>query len=230
MQRFLLVILLFVVFLSCSEKRPKGIHKEGKLEYRISYLNATKDNYDPSFLPKKMTLEFNQEYCIFRIDGFMGMFKLGNITYFKNHSVKTHLKVLDKNYAFNGGRNEMMCCFDCLNGMIIDTETDTAQTIIAGLKSKKAKISFKGSNEKYDVLYTEDIMLTDPNLTNPYKNINGVLTNFRLKMGPYLMEFNAIKFTPTFTLKNEMEIPETAQIVDREELIAILDRLMQQNM
>jgi predicted transcriptional regulator len=228
MQRLLILFFLLFVILSCSENKPKGIYKEGKLEYRISYLNATEDNYDPSFLPKKMILEFNQDFCIFRIDGFMGMFRLGNITYFKNHRVKTHLKVLDQNYAFNGGRNEMMCCFDCFSGMIIEKDTATAE--IAGLKSKKVKISFKDTDEKYDVYFTEDIMLSEPNSTNPYKKIDGILTNFRLKMGPYLMQFNAVKFTPKFTLKDEMEIPETARIVGREELVAILDRLMQQNM
>ena len=213
--------------MSCA-KQQKGIYKEGKLEYRISYLNANEDNYDPSFLPKKMILEFNQDFCVFRIDGFMGMFRLGNITYFKNHSVKTHLKVLDKNYAFNGGRNEMMCCFDCLSNMIVDS--DTSVTEFAGLKSKKAKISFKDNSDKYDIYYTDDIMLSDPNSTNPYKKIDGVLTNFRLKMGPYLMQFTAIKFTPKLNLKNEFSIPVDARIVGREELVAILDRLMKQNM
>ena len=122
----------------------------------------------------------------------------------------------------------MMCCFDCLSGMIIDT--DTATTEIAGLKSKKVKISFKDSNDKYDVFYTEDIMLTNPNSTNPYKKIDGVLTNFRLKMGPYLMQFTAAKFTPKVTIKDELIIPQDAHIVGREELVAILDRLMQQNL
>jgi hypothetical protein len=228
MQRFLISSLIMFLVLSCNEKKQKGIYKEGKLEYKISYLNAAADNYDPSFLPKKMVLEFNQDFCIFRIDGFMGMFRLGNITYFKNRSVKTHLKVLDKNYAFNGGRNEMMCCFDCLSGMIIDQDTTIAE--IAGLKSKKVKISFKDSNDKYDVFYTEDIMLTNPNSTNPYKKIDGVLTNFRLKMGPYLMQFTATKFIPKFAVKDELVIPGDAHVVDREELVAILDRLMQQNM
>jgi hypothetical protein len=228
MQRLLISFLLIILVFSCSDKKPKGIYKEGKIEYKISYLNATEDKYDPSFLPKKMILEFNQDFCIFRIDGFMGMFKLGNITYFKNRSVKTHLKVLDKNYAFYGGRNEMMCCFDCFSGMVL--ENDTATSEIAGLKSKKMKVSFKDSEETYDVYYTEEIMLSEPNSTNPYKKIDGVLTNFRLKMGPYLMQFNAIKFTPKFTLNKEMEIPKDAHNVDREELVAILDRLMQQNM
>jgi hypothetical protein len=228
MKQIALSFLFMLLVISCGEKKPKGIYSEGKLEYRITYLNAKEDNYDPSFLPKKMVLEFNQDFCIFRIDGFMGMFRLGNITYFKNHKVKTHLKVLDKNYAFVGSRNEMMCCFDCMQDMVI--EKDTAIIDMAGLKSNKATISFKNNDEKFDIYYTHDIQLTKPNATNPYNKIDGVLTNFRLKMGPYLMQFSATRFTPELASDSEMLIPKDAYEVNREEMVAILDRLMQQQM
>lgn len=227
----LLPIFFFIIILSsCHEKKQNnnGTYSEGKIEYKITYLNAEKDNYDPSFLPKKMILEFNQDFCIFRIDGFMGMFRLGNITYFKNRKVKTHLKVLDKNYAFIGSRNEMMCCFDCMDNMII--KKDTATFNLAGLKSNKATISFKNNPDSYDIYYTKEINLHRPNSTNPYRNIDGVLTNFRLKMGPYLMQFSATKFTPELNVGTNMDIPEDAHEVDREEMIAILDRLMSQKM
>jgi hypothetical protein len=227
MLKPIIAFLFLGILLSCNGKKHEGLFSQGKLEYKISYLNAVEDNYDPSFLPKKMTLEFNQDYCINKIDGFMGFFKLGNITYFKNKRVKTHLKVLDKNYAFKGGRNEMMCCFDCMNGMIL-TEDTTSYTI-AGLTSKKVNISFKDSKDTFSVYYTNDISLTRPNLTNPYHKINGVLTAFRLKMGPYLMQFNATKFDPDFKTSKEMDIPVDAVEVDRDEMVAILDRLMEQN-
>jgi hypothetical protein len=227
MRKIIFIIFILLIVISCGDKKPKGSYTEGKLEYKITYLNAKQDNYDPSFLPKKMILEFNQDLCIFRIDGFMGMFRLGNVTYFKKHKVRTHLKVLDKNYSFNGSRNEMMCCFDCMDGMIVNEDTTTV--ITAGLKSKKATINFKDGQEPFDILYTYDIQLNKPNSTNPYRKIDGVLTNFRLKMGPYLMQFSASKFTPDIDADTDMEIPSEATEVDREELVAILGRLMEQN-
>jgi len=213
---------------SCIPKKEQGLYDEGKLEYRISYLNAKEDNYDPSFLPKKMTLQFNQDYSINQIDGFMGFFKLGNITYFRNRKVKTHLKVLDKSYAFRGGRNEMMCCFDCMDDMVLIE--DTASYMIAGLKSRRVLVQFKDNPDTFSIYYTNDINLSHPNVTNPYHKINGVLTNFRLKMGPYLMEFNATKFDPEKPPEEEMTIPDKATDVNRNEMVAILNRLMEQNM
>jgi hypothetical protein len=228
MKRNLLILCIMLLLLSCREKHEKGIYKQGRLEYKINYLNAKEANYDPSFLPKKMLLEFNQDFSINLIDGFMGMFKLGNITYFKNNKVKTHLKVLDKNFYFDGSRNEMMCCFDNLGGMILNE--DTTKNIIGGLVSKRVHVSFKDKNDAYDVYYTNEIDLAHPNSTNPYRKIGGVLTEFRLIMGPYLMEFTATKFNPDQSPTEEMIIPENAVKVDRDGMVSILNRLMTQNM
>lgn len=227
MIRTILLFSLIIVLVSCSEKKDNGIYDQGKLVYKIKYLNAKEDNYDPSFLPKKMTLEFNQDFSINSIDGFMGFFKLGNMTSFKNKKVNTHLKVLDQNYAFIGGKNEMMCCFDCMEGMVM--KEDTISVLIAGLKSKKVSISFKDTDESFDIFYTTDINLNKPNSTNPYHDIDGVLTEFRLIMGPYLMQFTATKFDPEYMPKEKMKIPEQATIVNRPEMVAILNRLMIQN-
>ncbi|MBN2524440.1 MAG: hypothetical protein JXB24_14295 [Bacteroidales bacterium] len=227
MIRAFLLFSMIILLVSCGEKGNQGIYDQGRLEYKIKYLNAEEANYDPSFLPKKMVLDFNQEFSINNIDGFMGFFKLGNMTSFKNHKVNTHLKVLDKNYAFFGGRNDMMCCFDCMDGMKL--EEDTATVIIAGLKSKKVTVSFKDSDESFDIYYTNDINLNKPNITNPYHSIDGVLTQFRLVMGPYLMLFTATKFDPKYLPKEKMKIPEQATIVNRPEMVAILNRLMIQN-
>ena len=227
MKQIYIVFSALLLVWSCTDNRDGGIYKEGRLEYKISYLNAAEDNYDPSFLPKKMILEFNQDYSINQIDGFMGFFKLGNITYFRHKKVKTHLKVLDKSYAFRGGRNDMMCCFDCMEGMILDEDSSTYT--VAGLNSKKVKISFTNSPDTFSIYYTKDIKLTHPNTTNPYHEINGVLTAFRLTMGPYLMHFQATKFDPGRPPKEEMSIPSEAMEVNRIQMIAILNRLMEQN-
>ena len=122
----------------------------------------------------------------------------------------------------------MMCCFDCMDGMKI-TE-DTVMSTIAGLKSKKVTISFKERTDTFEVYYTNDIDLAHPNRSNPYSTIDGVLTKFRLVMGPYNMLFTASKFDPNKAPSEEMEIPDEATEVNRLEMVAILNRLMEQNM
>jgi hypothetical protein len=115
-----------------------------------------------------------------------------------------------------------------MEGMVLNE--DTATCTIAGLKSRKVLISFKDRPDTFEVFYTSEINLSHPNGSNPYSRIEGVLTKFRLVMGPYNMLFTATKFDPNKAPVNEMEIPDEATEVNRGEMVAILNRLMEQNL
>lgn len=217
--------LMFILLLGCTKKEHPGMYEHGRLEYKITYLNADQGNFEPSLLPRKMILEFNEKYCTNTIDGFMGMFRLGNLTYFDKKKSTTYLKVLDKNYFFIGAKHELMCCFDAFDGMVITNDSITKS--IAGLKSHHAKAYLPGTNELFDIYYTYDIKLEHPNVTNPYLQIDGVLTDFVLYMGPYQMRFEAHKFIPEKQPKEDLRIPKSAVELSREDMVYALDRLMQ---
>ncbi|MBN2486334.1 MAG: hypothetical protein JXB34_10215 [Bacteroidales bacterium] len=222
-----LLILPLVIFLAgaCAKKEHSGIYDQGKIEYKITYLNEDNGNFDPSLLPKKMILEFNKDFCTNTIDGFMGFFRLGNLTYFGKKKSTTYLKVIDKSYIFYGNKQELMCCFDAFEGMKI--EPDTVTKTIAGLKSNLSRAIVPSTGDTFDIFYTYDINLDNPNITNPYLNINGVLTDFVLYMGPYKMRFEAQKFDPTKSPKEDMGVSENAVKVSRQEMVYALERLMQ---
>jgi hypothetical protein len=219
-----IVLLLIIITSGCKEKEHPGIYDTGRLEYKITYLNAEQGNFDPSLLPRKMVLEFNEDFSTNTIDGFMGMFRLGNLTYFNKRKSITYLKVLDKNYVFNGGKNELMCCFEVFENLEIIRDTNSMN--IAGLNSQHAVINLPSTGDVFDIYYTYDIALESPNITNPYLNIDGVLTDFVLFMGPYKMKFEAQKFIPGKGPKGKLKIPESAIELTREEMVYALERLM----
>jgi hypothetical protein len=224
MRVWIILFLLLVLFNACEKNKPSGFYENGRLEYKITYLNADQGNFDPSLLPRKMVLEFNKEYCTNTIDGFMGMFRLGNLTYFNKKKSITYLKVLDKNYIFKGNKNELMCCFDLFENLEIKKDTST-QTL-AGLKSQHAIVTIPQTGDTFDIYYTYDISLEHPNITNPYVDIDGVLTDFVLFMGPYKMKFEAQKFIPGREPKDHLKVPDSAVQLTRDEMVYALERLM----
>jgi len=224
MNRFFIILTLLLIVVSCKKQEHIGKYEHGRLEYKIIYLNERIGGIDPSMLPKKMVLEFDKKHCTNTIDGFMGFFKLGNQTYFHKKKSVTYLKVLDKSYVFNGKKHELMCCFDLFQDMVI--QVDTIKKSIAGLKSNHAVATIPSTGDSFDIYYTYDIALNRPNITNPYLNIDGVLTDFVLFMGPYKMRFEAQKFFPDKIPASNISIPEDAVEVSREEMIYALDRLM----
>ena len=224
MRIWILVLIVFIALTGCRKEEKPGIYDKGRLEYKITYLNADQGNFDPSLLPRKMILEFNKEFCTNTIDGFMGMFRLGNLTHFNKRKSITYLKVLDKNYVFKGGRNELMCCFEVFEDLKITKDTNTK--VIAGLNSQHAVVEIPSSGDKFDIYYTYDIALEHPNVTNPYLNLDGVLTDFVLFMGPYKMRFVASKFIPGKEPKASLKVPDTAVELKRDEMVYALERLM----
>ena len=231
--RHIILLALVLSLFSCDSflgksnfsSSKEGSYSEGRIVYKITYLDYGNSTMNPALLPKKMILEFNQDSCVNSIDGFMGFFHLGNITYFKTKTCSTHLKVLDKNYSFAGHRRESMCCFECMDNMKI--KKDTTIKSIAGLNSRKAIVSIPGSNERFEIFYTNEINLSHPNSTNPYKKIDGVLTQFRLRMGPYYMLFTAAEFSPNAVPKSTLKVPKDSQKVSREEMTYVLYKLIE---
>lgn len=220
------LVALFVIFLhiGCNNNVKVGEIREGKIEYRITYLNSDEFHFDESLLPRKMILEFNEDYCINIIDGFLGVFRLSNITYFKNNRCTTYLKALDKSYVYQGNKYELMCCFNEMNEMNIEYHDSPKE--IAGLICQKATVTFENSDNIYDIYYTKELNLKNPNSTNPYHDLNGVLMEFYLDLGPYKMKFSANEFVHEEPNTKNFRIPEDARKVNREEMTWVLMRIL----
>lgn len=224
-HRGIFIVLIFLS-LSCKKHKPEGIFESGRIDYKITYLESNLTSISPSMLPKKMKLEFNTEYSTNVIEGFMGVFRLNNFTHFKNKRCSTLLEVLNKSYIYFGKRGDEMCCFENMHDMLIDYTDETK--IIAGLNCNKAIITFRNSDETFDVYYTNDINLANPNMTNPYKKIDGVLLEFQLSIKGLKMRFTAENFEKS--LKNPLNmpvLPKNGNEVTRDQMTHIINKLME---
>lgn len=155
----------------------------------------------------------------------MGIYKLNAFTNFQTRKCSTVLKVLDKHYMFKGSRDEQMCCFDMMEGMHVQ-ETDETK-IIAGFLCKKAIISLPSTHETFDIYYTEEITLKNPNSTNPYKEIKGVLMEFELQLLYLKMRFVANNYQKIESNNFNAGLNENGRQVTRWQMTQILRKLME---
>jgi GLPGLI family protein len=219
------IVSIFLMVVSCKvENKQRGI-SSGRIDYMITYLNADLDKKTMELLPKKMKLTFNEKQAENKIEGFLGLYKLNTITNFHTHKCSTFLKIVDKHYVFKGKRDELMCCFDQMDDMKIDETVETKT--IAGLDCKKAVVFLPSKNEKFDIFYTGEINLQNPNVTNPYKNVNGILMEFELNLLHLRMRFTAENFTPLTETDMTNNLPHNAKTVNRDQMAQILTRLME---
>ena len=223
--RVCLFILITLLLSSCGLKSNQKGFDSGRIDYKITYMNANLDKKMLEILPKRMKLIFNQKEAINNIEGFLGFYKLEALTNFRSRKCSTLLKVIDKNYLYKGKHDEMMCCFNSMDEMVI-TETEETKNI-AGFNCHKAIIYLPSTNSTFDIYYTGDINLKRPNSTNPYRKIDGVLMEFELTLLHLRMRFSAEKFQPVADIPEEYNLPKSTRTIDRDEMTRILNKLLE---
>ncbi len=226
MKYWLAVLPVLLILTACKKDTYSGKYENGLIEYKITYLENELKDISPALLPKKMKLEFSPYYSTNTIEGFMGFFKLNSHTDFKHRRCSTILEVLNKKYLFKGKKGESMCCFDENPGMQIEFTNDTKE--IAGLKGRRVIITLPEKGENFDIYYTDEIAIENPNSTNPYHQIDGVLLEFQLKLEFLKMQFTAEKFVPVGHNEIKKIGDQTSyQEVTREQMTYIIRRLME---
>lgn len=219
------ILLAIPLLTSCINDRNRKNNVSGRIDYKITYLNTDLDNKTTEILPKRMKLIFNENEAVNNIEGFLGFYKLDAITNFRSRKCSTMLKVFDKNYLFKGRRDEMMCCFDSMDEMIIKETSEIRN--IAGFNCHKAEIYLPSARRSFDIYYTGEIGLRHPNATNPYYKIEGVLMEFELNLLYLKMRFTAEKFQPLEEASSLPDFPKNIRIISRDKMTEILNKLME---
>ncbi|MBN2763936.1 MAG: hypothetical protein JXR41_12650, partial [Bacteroidales bacterium] len=217
-------LICLMIISGCSKKDRESKTNSGRIDYRITYKTDSAHRKLVDLLPHRMKLVFNQDSAINVMEGFMGMYKLNSITHFRTKKCTTLLKVPKYSFIFIGKRGEPMCCFEPVDNMIINRTDETKE--ILGFNCRKADISFPDSDYTYSIYYTNDIDIRNPNSTNPYKKIEGVLMEFELNMYYFKLHFIADKFYPVSKSYNRLNIPKDYKELTRDQMCRLLGRYL----
>jgi GLPGLI family protein len=226
MTRILTVFLISLLITAGCRKNPeKPEIKQGRLEYRITYETDSAHQKLVDLLPHRMKLVFNQDSALNIMEGFMGLYRLNSISYFRTKKCSTLLKIPKYSFLYTGKRGEPMCCYDPMDNMIVHRTSETKD--ILGFNCRKAKITFPGSDYSFDVYYTNDIDIRNVNSTNPYKKIEGVLMEFELNMYYFRMRFTADKYIADSKSDIQFFVPANYQKLTRAQMTQLLGRYLE---
>jgi GLPGLI family protein len=188
-----ILLLLACGFCGCIRNQNAGKVSEGVIEYHVGYLQPdTPSGMSTSFLPRKMTMKFRKNIAVNSITGFLGMFELVNYADARKMTNTTYLKAGENKFSYTSNVSDPLCCFDPYDKMTIEMIADSFKTI-AGYRCMKAIAHFPGTgNEDFDIYYTQDIAIHKPNMNNPFKDIDGVLMEFNLRISHIDMHITAM--------------------------------------
>ena len=94
---------------------------------------------------------------------------------------------------------------------------------IAGYDCNHALAVFPNSVDTVEIYYTDQLDIKNPNSNNPYRNINGVLLQFSVKLAGINMMFKAKRVIGVEIDMKNFDIPTGYKEVSKEEMEKIVN-------
>jgi hypothetical protein len=190
MKKYLLIFLVCLSYTliqtGCGYTDEKFI-SEGTIEYDVEVIENTSPMAD--MLPSKMTVQFKDNKSSVEMSAGMGLF---SSSFISNPDLKTFtvcLKVLNKKFYTIQNDGEIRKENE---SFLFDMVPSAETKLIAGYKCNKIHIKPKDSSHpEFDVYYTKDISIKDPNFATPFYMIDGVLMEYQMKKFGFELKFTA---------------------------------------
>ncbi|MBI4931177.1 MAG: hypothetical protein HY841_10475 [Bacteroidetes bacterium] len=160
---------------------------EGVIEFDITYPKMDPNSMMVQGLPDKAYLRFKNNDMSNDMSGMMGLISITYISKQSTKSVSQTLTLINKKYVSDISAEEM----NKMNSDYISKVENGKNTqVIAGFKCKEAIVSLK-NGETINAFYTKDIGIANPNWSNPYCKIDGVLLDFQMERYGLAMHLKA---------------------------------------
>jgi hypothetical protein len=209
---------LFLSF--CVGDQKAGGKDEGVIEFETKAV----DNEHPlaGLAPSAATLKYKKDKFVMEMST-MGMFNTTIIGDLKAKTVAQTVKFMDIKQACVENANDVAAENKDYELKIEETK-ETKK--IAGLKCHKIKVTMLNNPAvTFDAWYTKELGMENSNELNPYKDVKGVLMDYRAKKMGMEMHFHAKCVTHPEIPDNAFEIPASLKIVSKDEMKKFFDNL-----
>ena len=180
------VVLCLICCGHCKEDNGKFV-SAGTIEYAASVVDES--NPMASLAPSKMTIKFKNNKSVAEMSAGMGLFSTSFISDPDTRTLTQLVKILNKKLSLVQTQVDIKKENDAYPMEITELK-DTK--MIAGYKCNKAHVKLKDdSATEFDVYYTKELSITNPNFANPFNMIDGVLMEYQMKKFGLEMKFTA---------------------------------------
>jgi len=219
----LIALLIALAGYSCKEKGGKYLD-EGEIHYTIQYMGNISPMHK-EILPKTLVVSFKNNKILFDISSPFGNSGILNLTNPEDNIFDTYISLFTIKQFYSSKAGEMQPGFDSMKGMEIRETSKTA--IICGFNCKNAEVTFPSDRKKtYNIWYTEEIDVDNPNASTPYSDIDGVLMSFFFFIGPAEMHFDAETVYKKEIPDKAFERRERYMRVSREDITRFITKMI----
>jgi len=183
-----IVVILAMTGYSCRERGGKYID-QGEIHYNIAYIGNI-GGMPQEVMPKNMVVSFKHDKILFEMVSPFGNSGILNLSNPEKNIFDTYFSLFTIKYYYASSPGELFPGFEAMDGMVINKTSRTSS--ICGFNCKNAEVYYPLNKEKkYDVWYTNEIKVKNPNASSPFSQIDGVLMSFSFLLGPTELHFEA---------------------------------------
>jgi Domain of unknown function (DUF4412) len=206
------LVIVFVLS-ACGENATTEKISEGIIEFKATPVNP-KSSMSMMF-PDKMTVKFNSNYTLAELEAGVGAMHIGFLSDAKNKTFTNMVSFLDKRAAVLDSS-----AIKLRNYYLPDyTVTETKELKkIAGYNCQKAILKFTDGSPDLEVWYTKDLNIINPNWSNAYYKIDGVLMDYKLKKFGLELHFTASTVQQAKIDSTVFTVPAEYKIISEDEL------------
>lgn len=173
---------------SCKEKSRKPIY-EGEIHYNVEYIGHV-SLMPKELMPRNLVVAFKSDKIIYELLSPVGNSGITNLSNPSKEIYDTYLSMFTIKYFYTLKPGEWYPGFEAMKGIEIHRTSKTA--VKCGFVCKNAEVTFPSDRDKiYNVWYTEDIHVKNPNSSTPFEEIDGVLLSFFFFIGRSEFNFEA---------------------------------------
>lgn len=141
-------------------------------------------------MPKNLVVTFKDDNIIYELISPIGNSGIINLSNPSKDIYDTYLSLFTIRYFYPSQPGELFPGFESMKGIEITKTSKTA--VICGFNCKNAEVTFPfDRSKKYEVWYTEEISVRNPNASTPFYQIDGVLMSFFFFIGRSEFHFTA---------------------------------------
>jgi hypothetical protein len=186
------VLFIAVIFAmtgySCKRKGGKYID-QGEIHYNIDYIGSV-GSLPKDVMPKNMIVSFKNDKILFEMVSPFGNSGIINLSNPDKDIFDTYFSLFTIKYYYAAEPGELFPGFDAMKGIEIKKTSQTS--VICGFNCKNAEVTFPADRDKiFNIWYTNEIKVKNPNASSPFSQIDGVLMSFFFFLGPTELHFEA---------------------------------------
>lgn len=221
-------IIVFISFLILSglvgcKRSSLGKFDEGEIHYRIIYNNPG-GTIPMDLMPNSMVVKFKDDKTMMEITAPIGNNGIYNFIDPKEEIMSTYVRFLNIKYYYQGETGTSPPGIDPMEDLRLEKTGDIE--IISGLNCKHVQARLPDIDRIFDVWYTNEIDIDDPNNSTPFKDIDGVLLNFFYKMGDMIVEFEATNVYERSVPDKDFQQTDKFLRISREDMDRFISKMM----